>query len=406
MGKISVAVVSPPIGTSPETVQYSFIFDEAFWLARKGLSVHVVREFQGDISLSYGIYFHGLRKLIDIRAIVSALRKLPTYPPISLLRKPETIYWENLRALSLSKVIKNYEIDLVHAHFAYPEGFVGLLARKETKKPLVVTVHGNDILVESHSHYGIRLSRRFDAIVRWVLNDADLVIAASNATFNEVCKIIKKTDKVHLVPNGVDTEKFCPNLNCTCIKKKLGVEGLKVIFTLRNHRTCYGIEYLIRATPLVIKERGDVVFVIGGDGPLRSFHERLAVKLGVKEKVIFVGELTLDQKLHYFAMSDMVVVPSLQEAFGLVVSEAMACGKPVIGSRVGGIPDQIIDGFNGFLVQPRNPTEIAEKILWLIDHSSEAEFMGMRGREIAVKKFNIERRIDHILLLYQKLLEK
>ena len=243
-------------------------------------------------------------------------------------------------------------------------------------------------------------------MVRKVLNDADLVMAASTATYNEVRKIIKKTDKVRLVPNGVDTEKFCPNVDSPFIKKKLGIEGQRVVFTLRNHRANYGIEYLIRAAPLVIKERDDVVFLIGGDGPLRGFHEQLAVNLGAKGKVIFVGAIPENQKPHYFAESDIVVIPSLQEAFGLVVSEAMACGKPVIGSRVGGIPDQIIDGFNGFLVQPRNPREIAEKILWFIDKPSKARSMGIRGREIAVRKFNIERRIEHILLLYQKLLEK
>jgi glycosyltransferase involved in cell wall biosynthesis len=163
---------------------------------------------------------------------------------------------------------------------------------------------------------------------------------------------------------------------------------------------------LIRAVPIVTKEKDDVVFVIGGEGPLRGFHEQLASKLGVKEKILFPGKIPMEQAPYYFAMSDTVVVPSLQEAFGLVVSEAMACGKPVIGSRVGGIPDQINDGYNGFLVQPRNPTEIAEKIAWLIDNSSEAKLMGMRGRKIAEEKFNIERRINHILSLYQKLLEK
>jgi N-acetyl-alpha-D-glucosaminyl L-malate synthase BshA len=406
MRKISIAVASPPIGTSLEAISYNFVFDEAYRLAKKGIDVHVVRGVQGRTSQRNGIYFHDLEKLVDTRALGSVLRRLPMYPPISLLRKPETIYWENLRALRLSEVIKNYKIDLIHAHFAYPEGVVGLLSRKETKKPLVVTVHGNDILVEPNCNYGIRLSRRIDAMVRKVLNDADLVIAASNATFNEVRKIIKKTDKVHLVPNGVDTEEFCPNLDSSLIKKKLGIEEQRVVFTLRNHRTRYGIEYLIRAAPLVIKERDDVVFLVGGDGPLRDFHERLAVNLGVKDKVIFVGRIPENQKPHYFAMSDIVVIPSLQEAFGLVVSEAMACEKPVIGSRVGGIPDQIIDGFNGFLVQPGNPREIAEKVLWLLDKPSKAESMGIRGREIAVRKFNIERRMEHILLLYQKLLEK
>ncbi|MEM1583004.1 MAG: glycosyltransferase family 4 protein, partial [Candidatus Bathyarchaeia archaeon] len=123
-----------------------------------------------------------------------------------------------------------------------------------------------------------------------------------------------------------------------------------------------------------------------------------------KDKVIFTGRIPQDEVPYYYSMSDIVVVPSLQEAFGLVVSEAMACGKPVIGTNVGGIPDQIIDGYNGFLVKPRSPEDIAEKIIWLLENQEEAKVMGMRGRKIVEEKFNIERKMDRIIELYKSLL--
>jgi glycosyltransferase involved in cell wall biosynthesis len=153
----------------------------------------------------------------------------------------------------------------------------------------------------------------------------------------------------------------------------------------------------------VTEKKNDVLFVIGGDGSLRHYHEQLATKLGVKEKIMFIGRIPPTEVPYYDAMSDIVVVPSLQEAFGLVISEAMACGKPVIGTKVGGIPDQIIDSYNGFLVQPRDPKEIAEKILRLIENPEEAKRMGMNGRKIAEKKFDISKRIDRIVSLYVNL---
>ena len=107
----------------------------------------------------------------------------------------------------------------------------------------------------------------------------------------------------------------------------------------------------------------------------------------------------------YYAMSDVVVVPSIQEAFGLVVSEAMACGKPIVGSDVGGIRDQIINGYNGFLVSPKSPDEIAERILWLLENPDEATKMGQRGREIVERKFDISKRVDKVLKLYRKLVK-
>ena len=123
----------------------------------------------------------------------------------------------------------------------------------------------------------------------------------------------------------------------------------------------------------------------------------------LKDKIILTGEIPYSKVPFYYAMSDITVIPSLQEAFGLVVSEAMACGKPVIGSNVGGIPDQIVDGYNGFLVQPRNSGEIADRILWLIDHPKKLKSMGMNGRKIVEEKFDINKRIDKIVHLYEKL---
>jgi len=405
MEKISVAIISGPVGKTSEDITYSFVFDEAFLLARNGIDVHIVRSKIEKDSFSYGMHFHGIERKIDFGAIGLMLRNLLIYPHFSLLRKPTAIYWENLYALNASRTIEKNNVDLIHAHFAYPEGLVGLLAKRKTRKPLIVTVHGYDILFDPSVGYGARLSKRIDAIIRRVLENSDAIIVASKATFNEATKIVTAADKEYLMPNGVDVERFNPNLDGAQIRRRLGIEGCTIIFTLRHHEPKYGLEYLIRAAPMVTKEKEDVIFVIGGDGSLRHYHQQLAVKLGVKEKIIFTGKIPQSETPYYYVMSDIVVVPSLQEAFGLVVSEAMACGKPVIGTKVGGILDQIVDGHNGFLVQPRNSTEIAEKILFLIDNPKEARRMGINGTKIVEEKFNIDRRINKIIQLYEELIK-
>lgn len=88
----------------------------------------------------------------------------------------------------------------------------------------------------------------------------------------------------------------------------------------------------------------------------------------------------------------------------MVATEAMACGKPVIASRVGGLPDQIVDGFNGFLVPPRNPKAIADRILYLLENPSEMRRMGLNGRVLAEREFDIEKRVDRVVRLYKALL--
>ena len=402
--EISVAVISEPVGKSPEEVACSFVFDEVYRLAKKGVNMYVIRGKIEGGSISYGIHFHGIEKLINPQALNVFMKNIMLYPPISLVRNPIHIYWENLYASNVSKIIEKYNIDLIHAHFAYREGLVGLLAKAKTKKPLIVTCHGYDILFEPTIKYGVRLSRRINSIVHKVLNSADAILTASKATFNECKKIVSDTDKIYLIPNGVDVEKFNPHINGFNIRRKHRIEGYTVVFTLRGHVPKNGLEYLIKAVPRVLSEKKNVIFVIGGDGPLRRYHERLATKLNVKEKIIFTGIIPQNLVPYYYAMSDIVVVPSLQEAFGLVVTEAMACGKPVIGTRVGGIPDQIIDGYNGFLVKPRSPEEIAEKIIYLVDNPDEARHMGMNGRRIVEERFNIEKRVEKIISIYEEVL--
>jgi glycosyltransferase involved in cell wall biosynthesis len=399
----SVAIISGPIGKSLEAVEGSFIFDEAYMLAKKGLKVHIIRPVFEKDSLSYGMYYYGIRAKIDVNAIINILQNIHKYPARSLLRNPLLFYWENLYVSNVLRVVKANKINLIHSHFAWPQGLVGLFVKYLINKPLVVSLHGYDILVEPSVNYGIRLDKNLDAIVREVLNHADVIITASSAVYKEALRIVRSGVKVQLVPMGVDIYRFNPELNGSYIKRKFGIENKTVIFTAKSHEPVYGIEYLIRAAAIVLKHKKNVIFVVGGDGSLRHYYEESAVRLGIRDKILFVGRIPRNYIPLYYAMSDIVVVPSLQEGFGLVVTEAMACGKPVIGTNVGGIPDQIIDGYNGFLVEPKNASQISEKIIYLIENVEIAKEMGLRGRKIVEEKFNIEKRIKNILDIYNKL---
>lgn len=398
---MKILVVSGRVGRSPEDISYSFVFDEVVRLAKRRIEVHVARfKFEGHV-FSYGVHFHDIPKKFDIAALTFGLKNLVFYRP--LLRSPRNIYGEFLYSKHIRNLLERVKPDVLHAHFAYPEGWAACTAKLGKKVPLIVTLHGYDILMESSVRYGIRLYKKYDAIVKTVLNDADRVIVASRAVYEEATKLCNP-DKIALIPNGVDTNRFNPGLDGSAIRRRYGIEDAFVVFTVRGHMPKYGIEYLIRAAPYLVRQVRDVIFVIGGDGPLRKYHERLAHELGVGEHVIFTGVIPWNELPLFYVASDVVVVPSLQEAWGLVVTEAMACGKPVIGSDVGGIRDQVINGWNGFLVPPRNPRTIAEKILYFIENPGEARKMGANGRRLVVEHFDIEKRIDRLVKLYEEVL--
>jgi glycosyltransferase involved in cell wall biosynthesis len=403
-----IAVVSASVPKTLSEIRFSFVYDEVTRLAKHGIEVHVVRNEVGSSGIFNGIYFYDLPTRIDL-TVLTQLSQFAKYPLPSLIRGPRglfSLYGELLYANHIRKVLQNTKPDILHAHFAYPEGWVAYLAKTSSshKPPLVVTLHGYDIQTEPTCNYGIRLYRQYDALVKKVLNNADAIIAPSTAMYREAQKIVENPDKVHLIYNGVDITRFHPSLDGKNIRDQYDLHGKFVIFTARHHRCVYGLQYLIRSAPIVLKKRSDVVYIIGGDGPLRPHLTNLAKALGVERHIIFTGYISRDQIPHYYAASDIVVVPSLLEGMSLMIAEAMATVKPVIATKVGGNVDQIIDEYNGFLVPPRDPEAIARKILELLENPEKAKEMGKKARQLAEEKFDIEIRVKKIVTLYKELL--
>jgi glycosyltransferase involved in cell wall biosynthesis len=304
----------------------------------------------------------------------------------------------------IANLVRKYNIEIIHAHFAYPEGFAGFLARRLVKVPFVLTLHGYDILTEPSIKYGVRLEKRFDSMIRKVLAEVDKVFVASEHVYKAAKSAGCPPEHLVLLPNGVDIERFNPRLDGSLIRKMLGVADRPVVFTLRWHEPKNGIEYLIRAVPHVLREVPEAVFVIGSDGPLMGYHESLAENLGIDDHIMFAGRIPRKDLPSYYAASDLFVIPSVVEAFGLVTVEAMACGKPVIGANVGGIPEIIVDGVNGFLIEPKNPEKIAEKVVVLLENPKLRRKMGQNGRKLAEEKFDIQKRVRKIVSVYERLL--
>jgi len=149
-----------------------------------------------------------------------------------------------------------------------------------------------------------------------------------------------------------------------------------------------GIEYLLEAMKTVIGERRKTGLLMVGKGALRKDIEKRARRLGISDNVRFTGFVPEKELPYVFSSADLMVLPSISEPFGIALIEAMAAGLPVIGSRVGGIPEIIDEGVNGFIVPPKNPDRLASAILRLISDDKLRKSMGIRGRELAVKKFD------------------
>ena len=395
--RLSVAVVSGTVGKTPEDITYSFVFDEIYRLAQSGVEVHVVRSRIESESISYGIHFHGIERKYDTEALNFLARNITCYPPISLVRKPTVLYGENLYALNVAKVVERNAINLIHAHFAYPEGWIGLLcqAKLKTRVPIILTSHGYDLNIVKEHKYGIRLDSRYNLIIKKVCKTADHIIVPSKLLFLRAVEAGADPSKVSLIPNAVDLEVFNPRkVDDYSFREKYKLGDTRIILIIRALRKYYGIDRIIRIVRKIPDNLNVKFVIIGGGAPYTDLLRMTSNML--RRKIIFLGTIPHSEVPYAVAAADVVIDPC-PIGQGINILEAMAMEKPVIGIQTR-LWDYIINGYTGFLVT--DDDEIVEKMFYLIKNPSEAKRMGTNGRRLIKEKFDVNRRIEKIISLY------
>jgi glycosyltransferase involved in cell wall biosynthesis len=389
---------------------YWFVRDEACELVRKGLDVHMAfwkysgRLFRSRDLVVDGTKVHGLKLFspVDVFSGFGNLRKLPFYSfsPKEVVR---TGFFLS-RSKQVEKIVKRYDVDVIHAHFAHPEGLVGSFAKQNTHKPLVISVLGYDVQSDPKSGYGA-LSRKDTAyLVRKALVAADAIIVGAESHYKTVIQLIgeEKKDKVHFISAGIDTDRFNPNVDGSIVRKNLGITvDQPVILFARHLRPIYGVEYLIKAIPQVIEKCPEAVFLILGEGPLLTHLQELADSLKITGHVKFLGQVRKAEMPFYYTATDIFVDPCIFGQ-GYAASEALSCGKPVVGFKVGQI--KVEDRKDGFLVEFGNVEEIARKIICLAENPSERQKMGAYGRKRIEKYYSLRSRIGSIIHLYKQVM--
>lgn len=270
----------------------------------------------------------------------------------------------------LKKLLKEIEPVVLHAHFA---SSFGLFAALTNFHPFYLSVWGYDTITFP------KLSLLHKAIVKFTLHKADKIFATSDFLAQETAQY---TDKPQIItPFGVDIEQFKP------MPKK---DKEKFIFgTVKALEKKYGIDYLLKAAAIINTQIVNWELWIAGSGTEREHLEKLAVELKIEQKVKFLGRVDHAAVPRLINEMDVFTVTSVWkcESFGVAAVEAEACGIPVIASDLGGLTEVIIDGITGFHVKPRDPEDIAEKILILYKDKNLRQEMGRMGRKNVLKKY-------------------
>ena len=293
----------------------------------------------------------------------------------------------------LVDMVKLYKIELLHVHYAIPHAYAGYMAKQMLKDegiviPMVTTLHGTDItLVGNHPVY--------KPAVTFSINKSDIVTSVSQSLKDETNKLFNIKKEIHVIPNFIELDKIRNESQISCHRSVMAKKEERIVTHISNFRKVKRIPDVVKIF-YKIQQQIPAKLMMVGDGPEKSRAEQLCKELGIEDKVIFFGNSNeIDQILSY---SDLFLLPSETESFGLAALEAMAWSVPVISSNSGGLPEVNFDGISGYLSNVGDVDSMAENALKIL--SSDKTLAEFREKALSVaQQFDIK----NILPLYEAL---
>ncbi|MDR0228448.1 MAG: N-acetyl-alpha-D-glucosaminyl L-malate synthase BshA [Flavobacteriaceae bacterium] len=292
----------------------------------------------------------------------------------------------------LVDMVKLFKIDVLHVHYAIPHAYAGYMAKQMLKEqginlPMITTLHGTDItLVGNHPNY--------KSAVSFSINQSDYVTSVSESLKQSTHCLFGTEKEIHVIPNFIEVkEGDCEDTPCK--RSAMATKEEIIVTHISNFRKVKRIEDVVSVFYGIQKERPAKLMLVG-DGPEKERAERQAMELGIYDKIIFFGNS--NEIEHILSYSDLFLLPSETESFGLAALEAMAQGVPVISSNTGGLPEVNEHGVSGYLSNVGDVEDMVINALKIIKDQDTLCGFKERAREVA-KKFSI----DKVLPLYEEL---
>jgi L-malate glycosyltransferase len=350
-------------------------------LAERGHNVHFISSFLPTrvTELSERVHFHEVEMM--------------SYPLFE--HQP----YDLALATKMATVARAEKLDLLHVHYAIPHSISAILARESIKQkryvPVITTLHGTDITL-------VGADRSYLPITRYGLQQSDGVTAVSKFLQKATIETFD-FDDVDVIPNFI-----CPchykRLEDVPLRNELAPNGEVLLTHVSNFRPVKRPLDCVEIFAKVKRRNPGTRLVMVGDGPERGACVYKAEQLGVAEDVLFVGKQ--GRIADYLGVSDVFLLPSELESFGLAALEALACEVPVIATRIGGIPEVVSDGESGFLSDVGDTDKMAEDTTRLIEDEDLRRAMGEKGRETAVQRYGSDKIIPQYIAFYEKIVSK
>lgn len=342
-------------------------------LARKGHQVHF-------ITYSYPVRLDFLEMNIHFHEVHVEEYPLFHYQPYELALSSKMAY-----------VIKTYHIDILHVHYAIPHAYAGYMAKQMLKRegievPMVTTLHGTDItLVGNHPTY--------KEAVTFSINESDIVTSVSESLKQDTLRLFRIDKDIKVIPNFTNIKKSKESSPC---KRTVMAKPEELIVThISNFRKVKRIDDVVRIF-YGIQQKLPAKLIMVGDGPEREIADQLCKDLGIKSKVLFLGNTSDIDRILCF--TDLFLLPSASESFGLSALEAMAAGVPVVSSNTGGLPEVNEEGVSGYLCPIGDVKAMAEKAIYILEDKARLAQFKQNARKVA-ERFDE----DKIVPMYEAL---
>jgi glycosyltransferase involved in cell wall biosynthesis len=308
---------------------------------------------------------------------------------------------------TLTEILRSYRPKVVHLHFTPSTSPIYGLLKYLGGSRILITVHNSDS-AEAGTIFQNGMIQRIKFLRRRLLSrPIDIFVGVSKYVADHIVSNGIGTGRVRTVYNGVDLERFSPAQTKESYREKLGIrdEKVKVATYVGQLIPEKGLDTLLEAATAICGRREDFLFLIAGDGILKERLIRSIRERGLDSKIRYLGQRSDAEDI--YRASDVCICPSVwNEAFGLVLAEAMACGVPCVASRVGGIPEVVEDGKSGYLVPPSDPAALARAIEAFLDDDQMRISFSRRARQRAIEKFDLQDMVKHYIDLYIHLMER
>lgn len=308
--------------------------------------------------------------------------------------------YETELASKMVDVVKYEKLDLLHVHYAIPHASAAFMAKQILKSegiyiPFITTLHGTDITL-------VGKDPSFEPVITFCLNQSDAVTAVSESLKKDTLDHFKTQQEIHVVPNFIQVVEKTASADLNHFRERYAKNNEPILCHVSNFRKVKRVEDVLH-TFVKVNEKIPSILLLVGDGPERANIDLLCRKYGLCDRVIMIGKVR--DVSHVLELSDLFLLPSETESFGLAALEAMAQSVPVISSNTGGIPEVNVHGVTGFLSNVGDVDDMAENALKLLSSPEMLKEFKHNALERA-KYFSLERILPMYEEIYQEVLDK